>query len=63
MSEFTDGRFVDPPAKVVHSVGRALAILESLTRSDHELGVSDISKATDLTVGLKYDMNYAVDIA
>lgn len=35
----------------MHSVGRALTILESLTRSDHELGVSEISRVTGLAVG------------
>lgn len=44
-------RFAHRPARVVHSVGRALAILESLVRSDHELGVSEIANATGLAVG------------
>jgi IclR family acetate operon transcriptional repressor len=51
LSDFTDDRLLDHPAKEVHSVGRALAILESLTRSDHELGVSEISKVTGLAIG------------
>ena len=40
-----------PPAKEVHSVGRALAILESLSRSDYELGVSEIADITGLAMG------------
>jgi IclR family transcriptional regulator, acetate operon repressor len=40
-----------PPTKEVHSVGRALAILETLTRSDHELGVSEIANITNLAIG------------
>jgi IclR family acetate operon transcriptional repressor len=51
LSDFTDHRFAEHPAKEVHSVGRALAILEALTRSDHELGVSEIAKITGLAVG------------
>ena len=51
MSDFTDDRSAEHPAKEVHSVGRALSILEALTRSDHELGVSEIAKTTGLAVG------------
>lgn len=51
LSDFTDDRFAEHPAKEVQSVGRALAILEALTRSDHELGVSEIAKTTGLAVG------------
>lgn len=39
------------PVKGVHSVGRALAILESLTRLGRELGVSEISSLTGLATG------------
>ena len=48
---FTDNEPGSPPAKEVHSVGRALAILETLTRSDYELGVSEIANTTDLALG------------
>ena len=51
MSSFTDNISVAPPAKEVHSVARALAVVESLTRSDHELGVSEIANVTGLAVG------------
>lgn len=51
MSYVTDDRFADHPAKEVHAVGRALAILEALTRSDEELGVSDTAQLTGLAVG------------
>jgi IclR family acetate operon transcriptional repressor len=51
LSDFTDNRFAGHPAKEVHSVGRALAILEALTRSDHEVGVSEIANITGLAVG------------
>jgi IclR family acetate operon transcriptional repressor len=51
LSDFTDDRFVDHPAKEVHSVGRALAILEALTRSEEELGVSEVAHLTGLAVG------------
>ncbi len=46
-----DNKFRGHPAKEVHSVGRALTILESLTRADHELGVSEISGVTRIAVG------------
>lgn len=39
------------PTKGVHSVGRALAVMEALTRSDHELGVSEIANVTGLAPG------------
>lgn len=39
------------PTKEVHSVGRALAVLEALARSDRELGVSEVSGVTGLAVG------------
>ncbi len=51
MSGFTDNSCAAPPAKEVHSVARALAVVESLTRSDHELGVSEIANVTGLAVG------------
>jgi IclR family transcriptional regulator, acetate operon repressor len=51
LSDSTDNRFAEHPAKEVHSVGRALAILEALTRSDHEVGVSEIANITGLAVG------------
>ena len=40
-----------PPAKEVHSVGRALDIVEALARSDHELGVSEVAGVTGLAPG------------
>jgi IclR family acetate operon transcriptional repressor len=43
--------FTTPPAKEVHSVGRALDIVEALARSDHELGVSEIAGVTGLAPG------------
>lgn len=51
MSDHPDERFTGPPAKEVHSVARALAVLESLTRVDHELGVSEIANVTGLAAG------------
>lgn len=39
------------PVKGVHSVGRALTILESLTRMGRELGVSEISSLTGIATG------------
>ena len=51
MSDYSNERFTGPPAKEVHSVARALAILESLTRTDHELGVSEIANFTGLAIG------------
>jgi len=49
--DFADERLAEHPAKEVHSVGRALTILEALTRSDKELGVSEIANLTELAVG------------
>lgn len=46
-----DSRPAEHPIKEVHSVGRALAILEALAGSDHELGVSEVSAVTGLAVG------------
>jgi IclR family acetate operon transcriptional repressor len=51
LSRFTDNSFAGPPAKEVHSVARALAVVESLTRSDRELGVSEIANVTGLAAG------------
>jgi IclR family acetate operon transcriptional repressor len=51
VANFTDNSSVAPPAKEVHSVARALAVVESLTRSDHELGVSEIANSTGLALG------------
>lgn len=51
VSDYTDERFTDHPAKEVHSVARALDILDSLSRSDRDLGVSEIANVTGLAVG------------
>lgn len=51
MPDTTEERSINRPAKEVHSVGRALAVLEALARSDREMGVSEISAVTGLAVG------------
>lgn len=51
MSDHTNQRFTHRPAKEVHSVARALDILSLLTRSDRELGVSEIANVTGLAAG------------
>ncbi len=54
MVEYTGERLERTPANEVHSVARALAVLESLTKSDHDLGVSEIAKLTGLPVGTSH---------
>ncbi len=54
LTEYTGERLEQTPAKEVHSIARALAVLESLTKSDHDLGVSEIAKLTGLPVGTSH---------
>jgi IclR family transcriptional regulator, acetate operon repressor len=54
VSDYAGGRLDQTPAKEVHSIARALTVLESLTKSDHDLGVSEIAKLTGLPVGTSH---------
>jgi IclR family acetate operon transcriptional repressor len=52
--DYAGERLDQTPAKEVHSIARALTVLESLTKSDHDLGVSEIAKLTGLPVGTSH---------
>ncbi|HEX5700456.1 MAG TPA: helix-turn-helix domain-containing protein, partial [Rubrobacter sp.] len=54
MPDYAGERLDQTPAKEVHSIARALTVLESLTKSDHDLGVSEIAKLTGLPVGTSH---------